>query len=138
MPLDFKELSLYKNEYRNLDEYILQFIEGLQIIRNNSFKLQWEGKMKIVEKQKNMKQGYTFKIGELVGRKNNAATKNKRSLGANGKWIGPYEIIEVFDNKVSYRIQRVDDLKESIAINGAQLARWNSILEKDIRKTESK
>lgn len=137
LPIDFSEInSIYKKEYRNLDEYILQFIETLRILRNDSFRIQWEEKMKVEQKQKNMKQRYSFQIGELVGRKNLHSTKNIRALSASGKWIGPYEIIEIFENGVTFRLQRVDDLKETIIINGSQLSKWHDIIENIVKKED--
>ena len=94
--------------------------------------------METIERQKEIKKGYSFEIGDVVGRKNLAASKNIRSLSAEGKWIGPYEIIECFPNGVSYRIQRIDDLKETLAINGSQLAKWDIIITKTVEKRPGK
>ena len=135
LPIDLKRIrAMHKKEFRNLDEYMNQFIDALRIIRNDSFRIQWEKKMKVEEKQKKMQQNYTFEVGELVARRNMAASKNQTSLGPQGKWIGPYEVIEAFDNGVSYRIQRVDNLKETLCVNGSQLARWNNAINQEIKR----
>jgi hypothetical protein len=45
-------------------------------------------------------------------------------------WLGPYEIVEVYDNG-SVKLQTIDDEASSFIVNGHRLKLYNKLVSKD-------
>ncbi len=95
---------LKKIEYQTYEEYLLNFIQQLHLIRNHTFAIQYQKHLKLVDKLNKNKKLLPFQVGDWV-------SKRTYHKGSKGKLfiarVGPYEIIDIKPNGITIEIQHV-------------------------------
>ena len=112
--------ELDKETYANYDDYVFQFLKKLEILRNKAFKKQYQQHKKIEKKLNENRMEFSFKLGQWVS-KRTFKVGNQAKLAF--KYQGPYEIIKIYPNGVTFQIQEVKS-GDTSKIHGKHLANY--------------
>ena len=119
LPIDLKQLSeVEAGETSSYEEWLKTFIHQLEIIRNKSFMKQYENYRKLTKKLNKGRTTFKYQIGDLVSRRIFAiGSKDKLKV----RYEGPYEIIKIYDNQVTFELQNIMD-RSQVKIHGKWIA----------------
>ena len=116
-----------KEEFIGYDDYVFKLIRKLQIIRNDSFRTQYEFQQQLKRKLNKDRKPFPFKKGQWV-MKRIMRTGNKAKLQFN--YEGPYEIITQVGKGESYKIKEIQGDRLEIS-HGEHLIAWDKELHGD-------
>ena len=124
LPIQATHLNaIPRKEFDDYQEYLRTFIKELEIIRNKTFKIQWQKSSKLEQNLNKERKDFDFKIGELVLRYiGDQVQGNKAKLLP--KYEGPYEIIKIYPKGVTFVIQDVKQPDTRLTIHGSKLAKY--------------
>ena len=136
LPIDLKQLTeVEAGEASNYEEWLKTFIHQLEIIRNKSFMKQYENYRRLTRKLNKNRTTFRCQVGDLVSRRVFAVgTKDKLKV----RYEGPYEIIKIYDNKVTFELQNIID-RSQVKIHGKWIAPYKKShehLKEKIKKLE--
>ena len=112
-----------KAGFKTYEEYLLDFIKGLGILRNKSFADEYRRHVEAIAKANKDRSSYSYQVGDFVSKKT-FLTGNKSKLGF--RFIGPYEIKRIEENGITFHIQNIHTNVEE-KIHGELLAKYQSI-----------
>ncbi len=112
------------NDY---DEYLINFINQLQLIRNESFAQQSKLRLKYLKEVNKDRKEFTYKVGDWVSKRTyHKGNKDKLLISS----VAPYEIIRIGENGITFTLQDIKDQHEE-KIHGKHLKKYNKDIKQD-------
>ena len=120
--------NLPRETYANYEDYLFDFLRKLEILRNQSFKQQYKHHRQLEKKLNDNRRDFPFKLGQWVS-KRTFKVGNQAKLAF--RYEGPYEIVRIYPNGVTFQIQDIQS-NEISKIHGKHLANYQKTHDKPI------
>ena len=120
LPIDQQFFNSAAHKYRTYEEWLNDFLDKLKIIHKDTYQIQWAKCQALNEKQNQGRRPFPFNIGDWVAMKIFHTGPGKK---LKPRFSGPYEIVKIADNKVTFHIVHVHNGSKH-QIHGEWLALW--------------